>query len=231
MLNAGLLVVQIFVISWITFLCLKVGEKAVNAWLVTVVICFNLFVLKQVTLFGMELNTTKAIGVCYFLGLNLMQEYYGRKCAKTHVMIASLCTFGFVILQQIHMSFIPNHFDSTQEAYGRILGLMPSITAVSFITFITVQLWDIRFYAWLQKVLPEKRLTIRVMISLMASQVIDVCMFYGLMSIFEEIWGNIWDLIFFTLIVKFIVIFMIAPYTALAKLFIDKDAIARTQHQ
>lgn len=225
MLNASLLVLQIFIISWITFLCLKVGEKAVNAWLCTIVIAFNLFVLKQVNIFGMELNTTKAIGVCYFLGLNLMQEYYGRKCAKTHVMIASLCTFGFVALQQIHMKFTPNHYDSTQEAYARILDMMPAITAVSFITFIAVQLWDIRFYAWLQERIAEKRLTLRVTISLMVSQVIDVLLFYGLMSFFEEIWGNIWDLIFFTILIKFVVIFMVAPYTAMARLFIDKKSI------
>ncbi len=179
----------------------------------------------------MELNTTKAIGVCYFLGLNLMQEYFGREKAKSHVMIASLCTFGFVTLQQLHMWFVPNHFDSTQESYARILNLMPSITAVSFITYISVQLWDIRFYAWLQERLPEKRLTLRVTISLMASQVIDVCMFYGLMSFFEEIWGNIWDLIFFTLVIKFIVIFMIAPYTLLARRYVDKQAIACTINQ
>ena len=226
MLNASLLLAQIFAISWVTFLCLKVGEKAVNAWLVTVVIAFNLFVLKQVNIFGMELNTTKALGVCYFLGLNLMQEYYGRKAAKTHVMIASICTFGFVGLQQIHMLFEPNHFDTTQASYSRILELMPSITAVSFITFIAVQLWDIRFYAWLQTKIKQKYLTIRVMISLMASQVIDVLMFYGLMSFFDEIWGNIWDLIFFTIVIKFIIIFLIAPYTILANIFVKKDSLA-----
>lgn len=229
MLNVGLLLLQIFAISWVTFLCLKVGEKAVNAWLVTVVIAFNLFVLKQVNIFGMELNTTKALGVCYFLGLNLMQEYYGKKAAKTHVMIASLCTFGFVALQQIHLIFEPNHFDHTQINYAAILGLMPSITAVSFITFIAVQLWDIRFYSWLQKKMGGTSLTIRVMISLMVSQVIDVLMFYALMSFFEPIWGNIWDLMFFTILIKFIIIFMIAPYTALAARFVDKDTLRRRE--
>ncbi len=224
MLNASLLILQIFAISWITFLCLRVGEKAVNAWLCTVVIAFNLFVLKQVNIFGMELNTTKALGVCYFLGLNLMQEYFGRKCAKTHVMIASLCTFGFVILQQLHLAFEPNHFDHTHEQYSSILGLMPSITAVSFITFISVQLWDIRFYTWLQKKIGKNRLTLRVMISLMVSQVIDVVMFYALMSFFDEIWGNIWDLMFFTILIKFIIIFLIAPYTAIAHHFVKKTS-------
>lgn len=226
MLNAFLLIVQIFAISWVTFLCLKVGEKAVNAWLTVVAISLNLMILKQVSMFGLDVTTCKSLGVCYILGLNLMQEYYGRRAAKTHVLIAALCTFGFVILQQIHMIFEPNSFDTTQEHYSAIFTVMPLITSVSFITFIFVQLLDIRFFSWLQKKIGSKRFTTRVFISLMMSQTVDTIVFFGLLSFFEDIWGNIWHVIFFHLIIKFLIIFLITPYTAVAHFFVKKELIS-----
>lgn len=223
MLNAVLLLIQIFAISWVTFLCLTVGEKAVNAWLTVLAISLNLMILKQVSMFGLDVTTCKALGVCYILGLNLMQEYYGKSAAKTHVLIAALCTFGFVILQQLHMIYVPNSFDQTQEHYSAIFTAMPLITSVSFITFIFIQLLDIRFFAWLQKKIGSKRFTTRVFISLMMSQTVDTLVFYGLLSFFEDIWGNVWHVIFFTLVIKFFIIFLITPYTMCAHFFVKKE--------
>ena len=179
---------QIFSISWVTFLCLKIDKEALNAWLCVVAISLNLFILKQVNLFGMDVNTTKALGVCYMLGLNLMQEYYGKRAARMHVMIAAICTFGFVILQQIHIFFIPNVYDTTQANYAGIFSLMPLVTSISFIAFIFIQLLDIRFFSWLQEKIGAKNLTLRVVISLMMSQIVDVCVVFGLLSFFDPIW-------------------------------------------
>ncbi len=227
MFNASLLIAQIFGISFITFLCLKIGRQAVNSWLVVLAISLNLMILKQVNIFGLDVTTCKALGVCYILGLNLMQEYYGKREAQVHVLIAALCTFGFVMLQQMHMIFLPNEFDTTQGHYSAIFSCMPLITAVSFITLIFIQLLDIRFFGWLQDVLGARRLTTRDVISLAMSQTVDTLVFYGLLSFFEDIWGNVWHVIAFTLIIKFMIIFMITPYTALARRFVDKEAIAR----
>ena len=204
-------------------LCLKVGEQAVNAWLTVLAISLNLMILKQVSMFGLDVTTCKSLGVCYILGLNLMQEYFGKKAARTHVLIAALCTFGFVILQQLHMLFEPNSFDHTHDHYSAIFTSMPLITAVSFITFIFIQLLDIRFFAWLKKKIGAKKLTTRVIISLMMSQTVDTLVFYGLLSFFEDIWGNVWHVIGFTLIIKFLIIFLIAPYTAVAHFFVNKE--------
>jgi uncharacterized integral membrane protein (TIGR00697 family) len=156
-----------------------------------------------------------------------MQEYYGKREAQVHVLIAALCTFGFVMLQQMHMLFKPNEFDTTQVHYSAIFSCMPLITAVSFITFIFIQLLDINFFGWLQKKIGAKKLTTRVVISLAMSQTIDTLVFYGLMSFFDDIWGNVWHVITFTLLIKFVIIFMIAPYTALANLLVDKESIVR----
>jgi len=203
-------------------LCLKVGEQAVNAWLTVIALSLNLMILKQVNICGLDVTTCKALGVCYILGLNLMQEYYGKNAARVHVLIAALCTFGFVVLQQLHMMFEPNAYDTVQHHYAAIFSCMPTITAVSFITFIFIQLLDIRFFGWLQKVIGAKRLTTRVMISLAMSQTVDTLVFYGLMSVFEDLWGNVWHVIGFTLLIKFVIIFLVAPYTAVAHYFVKK---------
>lgn len=223
MFNASLLVLQIFGISFVTFLCLKIGKQAVNSWLVVLTIALNLMILKQVNIFGLDVTTCKALGVCYILGLNLMQEYYGKREAQVHVLIAALCTFGFVMLQQMHMLFTPNGYDTTHGHYEAIFSCMPLISAVSFITFIFIQLLDINFFGWLQKRIGAKKLTTRIFISLAVSQTIDTLVFYGIMSFFDDIWGNVWHVIAFTLLIKFLIIFMITPYTAIANLLVSRE--------
>lgn len=224
--NFILLLVQIFIISWITLLCLKIGEKAINAWLCVVAIAMNLLILKEIRLCGFHVTAVESLGVSYILGLNLMQEYYGKTSARTHVMIAAICTFGFVILQQLHMVFEPDGFDKTQVHYSAIFDVMPMLTSVSFISFIFIQILDIKFFSWLQQKIGAKKLTLRIIISLMMSQTIDTLVFYGLLS-FAHIWSNVFHIIIFTLIIKFIVIFLIAPYTGLARLFVSKEVMDR----
>ena len=63
---------------------------------------------------------------------------------------------------------------------------------------------------------------LRAMISLAMSQTIDTLVFYGLMSFFEDLWGNVWHVIAFTLLIKFVIIFLVAPYTAIAHYFVKK---------
>jgi len=204
-------------------LCLRIGEKAVNAWLCVVAIAMNLLILKEIRLCGLHVTAVESLGVSYILGLNLMQEYYGKRAARTHVMIAAICTFGFVVLQQLHMIFEPDGFDTTQIHYSAIFDVMPMLTAVSFISFIFIQVLDIRFFSWLQQKIGTKNLTLRITISLMMSQTVDTLVFYSLLSC-AHIWSNVFHIIIFTLIIKFIVIFLIAPYSALANLFVGKKS-------
>lgn len=225
MLNICLLLIQIFAISWVTMLCLMVGKEAVNAWLTVVALALNLMILKQVNLFGLDVTCTKAMGVSYILGLNLMQEYYGRRSAQVHVLIAALCTFGFVMLEQLHMLFVPNVFDTTQIHYSAIFTAMPLITSLSFITFIVVQLVDIRFFSYLRDRMGKKNFTGRVVISLMLAQTLDTVIFYPIMGMLDNTWNNVWHIMGFTLLIKFVIIFLVAPYTSIAHHFVKKDVI------
>lgn len=225
MLNVSILLIQIFGISWVTMLCLMIGREAVNAWLTVVAIALNLMMLKQVSLFGLDVTCTKAMGVSYILGLNLMQEYYGRRSAQVHVLIAALCTFGFVMLQQLHMLFEPNIYDTSQGHYSALFSSMPLITSLSFITFILVQLVDIRFFSYLRDLMGRKNFTGRVVISLMLAQTLDTLIFYPIMGFLDNTWHNVWHIVFFTILIKFVIIFLVAPYSIIANWLVNKDKI------
>ncbi len=223
MLNISILLLQIFGISWVTMLCLMVGKEAVNAWLTVVAIALNLMILKQVNLFGLDVTCTKAMGVSYILGLNLMQEYYGKRSAQVHVLIAALCTFGFVMLQQLHMLFEPNGYDTSQIHYSALFTSMPLITSLSFITFIVVQLVDIRFFSYLRDLMGRKNFTGRVIISLMLAQTLDTLIFYPVMGLLDNTWNNVWHIVFFTILIKFVIIFLVAPYSMIANYLVNKE--------
>jgi len=178
-----------------------------------------------VNLFGLDVTCIKALSVSYILGLNLMQEYYGRRSSQVHVLIAALCTFGFVMLQQLHMLFEPNIHDTSQIHYSAIFTSMPLITSLSFITFILVQLVDIRFFSYLRDLMGKKNLTGRVVVSLMLAQTLDTLIFYPVMGLLDNTWSNVWHIVFFTIVIKFIIIFLVAPYSMIANWLVNKEKI------
>lgn len=215
MINELTLLIQASVISFFTLIALRIGEKALNAWLCVVAILLNLFVLKEIKVFGLTVTATDGLAVGYMLGLNLIQEFYGRKAARVHVALAFMCALGFTAISLIHLGFVPAPTDSHATFYVSILSPMPRLLLASFTSFVTVQLLDIHFFSWLRKKMGGKILWGRVGISLILSQILDTLIFsflglYGIVS-------HLGEVIFLSLVIKVVVIGFSVPYVGLSK--------------
>ena len=66
------------IISLFTVLALKISKETLVAMISIYCILANLFVLKQISLFGYHPTASDAFSVGAILGLNLLQEYYGK---------------------------------------------------------------------------------------------------------------------------------------------------------
>ncbi len=214
-MNALHLCLHISVISAITLIALRYGIETMIAWLCLLGVVMNIFVLKQITLFGLCVTASDALAVGYLLGLNLIQEFFGRSQARKCVWISFFVGCAFIVLSQIHLRYQPNAFDNTQSAFSALLNPAPRIFLASIFSFLTVQFIDLSFFSFLRKKTSGKFLTARTILALILSQTLDTLLFsfiglYGLVS-------SVTDIMILSLAVKGIVILLSAPFVALSK--------------
>jgi len=188
---------------------------ALHVTLCTIAVGMNLFVMKQINLCGLDVTATDSLAVAYILGLNLFQEYYGKKQARFHVFISFMICGLFCLMSILHLSYTPNSYDLMNGHYVAILSNMPRIIITSICSFILVQFLDIAFFQYLRERMEKKWLILRTTISLILSQGLDTLIFtffalYGLV-------GNIWHIMIVSLAIKLIVIGLCVPITHLSK--------------
>ncbi len=212
--NFCVLLLQILLICGVSLITLKMGEKALNSWLCIVAVGMNLFVTKQINLFGLDVTATDSFAVSYLLGLSLIQEFYGRSAARQHVAIAMVVSVFFVGLSFTHLLYTPSQYDVMHPHFAAILSPMPRIMIASLVSFGAVQLLDILFFQWLRLKTAGRWFTLRTGICLILSQLTDTFLFsiLGLYGLIE----NICDVMLLSLIVKGIVIGLSLPFVTIA---------------
>lgn len=175
----------------------------------------NLFVMKQIELFGLTVTCSDCLAVGSILGLNLLQEYFGREMAQKMVNISFFILIFFVGLSQIHLCYLPSSVDRAHLAFVNVLSSAPRIVFASAFVYYLVQKMDVVLFGWLKSLFKGGYLPIRMGISLCLTQFIDTVLFsflglYGIVS-------SIFDVIIVSLVVKCLIIACSTPLMALTR--------------
>ena len=182
----------------------------------------NFFVLKEITLFSLDVTASDVFAVGSLLSINLLREYFGIETAKKAIWFGFFSSFIFMIMGQIHLRYIPNLSDQTSDAYYRILSLNLRVTVASFITFLMVQKLDLELYKQLKKRL-NKSLTLTLFLTVTISNAIDTLLFsflglYGLVK-------SIVPVMFMAYLIKIIITLASTPFIGLTKKIIRKHVV------
>lgn len=201
------------------FLALRFGKSALIALIALQGVFANLFVVKQMKLFGFSVTCSDVFAIGAILSLNLLQEYFGKDAAKRAVKISFLSLLFFVFLSQIHLLYLPNASDTTHSAFETIFSHSVRIVFASLATFFIVQQFDVRFFGWLKGKLP-----VRVATSLVCSQLLDTVLFslLGLYGIVE----SVFDIMVVSFLIKCIIIFTSSPFVAFSKRFVRGNTVS-----
>ncbi|MES2200585.1 MAG: queuosine precursor transporter [Chlamydiota bacterium] len=216
--NEWLFAVHILSIFFFTLGALKLGKEALCTWICLQALFANLFVLKQITLFGFHVTASDVFAVGGILGLNLMQEFYGTKGAKKATAACLYCLLLFAALSKIHLLYTPSCIDVTHLSYAKILDPAPRLFIASLATFFIVQRIDIRLFSKLKSSMATSPFAIRNLISLSTSQLLDTILFtflglYGIVF-------SLFDVIFVSFLAKVTVIAFLTPASLVAKKWI-----------
>lgn len=214
-MNEMIFFLEILVIVAFVIGALRLGKGALTSWVTVQALIANLFVLKQISLFGLEVTASDAFAIGSVLGLNFLQEYFGKEEAKHATWVCFFFMLFFAVVSQLHLLYHSSTFDNTQSSYEQILSPAPRLLFASITVFFIVQQVDIRFFAFLKNNFPHLGFAIRAAIALVISQFLDTFLFsfvglYGMVV-------SVFDIIAVSFAVKLLVIFFITPLLKWAK--------------
>ena len=213
--NELIFLLQTSFISSAALGALYLGKEALVSYICTVCILANLFILKQTTLFGFNATCADAFTIGATLGLNLLQEYYGRSITRKTIRINFFLLILYALVSQIHLAYIPSTTDHTHQAFTAILDCMPRIVVASFTVYLIAQLVDYYVYGFLKRIFVQRYLIIRNYGSMLISQLVDTILFsfLGLYGIVDHI-GEIIAISYF---IKVIAIAIASPFVAFSR--------------
>lgn len=195
---------------------LKLGKEALTAWICLQAVLANLFVIKQISFFGFNITCSDVFAIGSILGLNLLQEYFGRAIAVKALKICLFCMVFFVAMTQFHLFYEASLYDTAHLAYETILSESPRLLFASITVFFFVQQVDLRIFNWLKK--RNSKLLFRNGISLTISQILDTSLFT-----FLGLWGiidSLFDIMLISFLIKLLIIALLSPVTTLSKRWI-----------
>ena len=213
MINELIFIIHSCLLSIFLIIALRIGKEALIALISLYCVLANLFVTKQITLFGFDATASDAFSVAAILGLNLLQEYFGAAITKAAIWISFLCLMAYTLASQLHLWYLPTNADQMHSHFCALLEVMPRITIASLGVFVFVQYLDRFLYGLLQKKLGHNLFLIRNYASLIVCQLIDTILFsfLGLYGIVE----NIGSIIIISYGIKLVAIALTTPWLAL----------------
>lgn len=215
MFNELIFLLHSIIISISALVFFALGPNALVTFICVQCLLANLFVLKQTTLFGFNATCSDAFTIGATLGLNLLQEYWGKAITQRAIFINMATLIFYTIVSQIHLAYIPSVFDVTQSAYLTLLSSTPRIIIASITVYYISQTVDYYLYGFLKTWWHRRFLVLRTYTSTAISQAVDTALFsfLGLYGIVD----NIGEIIVVSYAIKLVAIVISSPFIELSR--------------
>lgn len=192
----------------------RMGYGYVVGLIGALVILMNLFVLKQMDLFGFSVTGGNVLYASIFLATDIISEHYGRRKAHQAVWLGFGVSIFFVAMTRFILYYQPNAYDTIQRPMEQLFGLVPRVVSASMLAYLISQHLDVRLFESLGKWTGGRWLWLRNNCSTGVSQMVDTLVFT-----LVAFWGVLPDLlamILFTYLIKVIVAALDTPFIYLS---------------
>ena len=216
MINELIFIFHAMLVMVATLTAKRIGQQALVVLIALFAVIANLFVLKQITLFGLNATASDVYIVGASLSLNLLQEYYGRSEVRRAIWISFFAAIVYTIMSQIHILYAPSLFDVSSEHFRFILRPMPRLIIASLFSYLVAEFTNYKMFSLLKNHLIIIPFSIRSLLATGISQLVDTLLFsflglYGIIS-------SLWSVIIISYSIKLLAIFLSAPFLFLAKI-------------
>jgi uncharacterized integral membrane protein (TIGR00697 family) len=224
MWNEILFIGQSILVSMFAIGSILLGQGCLYAFTAVCWIFGNFYVLKEVSILGLDVITTDSFAIGANMGIMLIQEYYGKKAAERSIFVGVYMALFFLAISQLLVMYIPNAHDTCHIHFAFLIARMPRIVIGSVCVALFTMFLNLKLFDLFTKKLGHGYFYIASISALMIAQFIDVVLF-----VFVALWGNvtsITDIIFFSYLIKCVSIFIVVPCVALCKKFIPRGSSA-----
>lgn len=216
-MNEVILILYSVVVCGCAGIALALGLEALVAYAALLTVLMNLFVTKQIALFGLSATAADALAIGSTIALNLIQEYISRDQARKAIWICFFSAAVYVACSMLHLWYVPLATDTMDVHFKALLWPMPRIIAASFTSYLIAQHVEWALYGFFKQRLKAALFVFRNYASLAVSQALDTVLFtflglYGLVD-------NVWHIIGISYAVKIVLILSSGPILALIRLF------------
>ena len=176
------------------------GLSALISYMSVLVIFANIFVMKQIVLFGMHATASDALAVGATIVLNIIQQKYTKEHAQQAINISFIILFFYTCISKFHLAYTPSCVDWSNQHYQALFDWAWRITLASLGVYYCSQRLDYYIYQRLTRTYSTLSGTVKSFISLSVSQLFDTILFtfvglYGIVS-------NLWHIIFISYCIK-----------------------------
>ena len=194
---------------------LRLGKGALTLLVSLSAVIANLFVLKQVTLFGLTVTAPDVYVIGSMMALNLLQEYFDKEAVKRAIFFSFASLIFFGAMAQLHLFYKPAGGDWAHPHYQALLGVQPRILGASLVAFLLSQLLDYHLFRLLKSRAGGLPLGVRSGLSLFTAQIVDTHLFA-----FLGLWGrveNLGHIILLAILIKGLIILFSVPFTQISR--------------
>jgi queuosine precursor transporter len=213
----------------VVLFCFRLGKGWLMSYIAVSIVLMNIFVMKQVNVFGLEATLGNVMYSSIFFATDLLSEHYGRAKAYKAVRLGFFAAVFAMVMIQFSLYYEASEFDFAQGSFETLFTLSPRIVFASLFTFMVTQNLDIWIYHKIKHWTGEKYLWLRNNVSTIISQLIDSFLFtylafYGHFEVLHEI-------ALFTFIIKMIIAFLDTPFLYLSKIKpLEPETVRKREH-
>ncbi len=216
MYNEILFILQTLIILCITLIAFRMGKQYLIGWVAASIVLANIFVTKQMKLFGLDATGGNILYASVFLATDLLSEHYSREDAKDAVKIGFLAALLYLISSQFVVHYVPSEYDIVQEGMRSIFAFAPRIIIASMLAYLVSQFHDIWAYHVIWKKTGPKLLWLRNNGSTWISQLIDSVIFSVVAFVGTFPFSVVFQIILSTYILKILVALLDTPFMYLS---------------
>ncbi len=115
------------------------GLAGLTTYMTFIGICANLFVTKQIMLFGMEVTAVDVFTVGGVLTCSLIQEWYGKEAAHQAIKVSGITMLLFIVFSNLHLLYFPSSHDTMHMIFEKVCAHTPRIMGSSLIVMMASQ--------------------------------------------------------------------------------------------
>ncbi|HIN46454.1 MAG TPA: VUT family protein [Candidatus Marinimicrobia bacterium] len=178
MSNELLFIIQTIIGLAFTLVAFSMGRNWLYGYIAVCIVLANIFVTKQITLFGIPATGGNVLYGSTILATDLLSEHFGKREARQAILLGFGAALFYLIMSQFILKFSPSPDDwGAADGMATIFDFAPAIVLATLMAYLISQFHDIWAFHWIREKTGGRYLWLRNNGSTWVSQLFDSVVF------------------------------------------------------